>query len=323
MLCQIEMCLRYCKRHNRSLILDTTHSGLRDDFLKYFSFRNGCGVEVTSWLEAQKQIDLNSFSTYPKGVQGTLGLYTATEQSGFSYLHPDSGQILTFDFGKKYDESILIHEACGGGFNSYWLLQYLEPTDWLVSKLKPSLSDLPDSFVAVHIRNTDLATNYREFLHSIDGALAGQNFFLCTDSGVVQNELKNAPQYKGRIFIIKALDPNSEQRLHDEDTVDESSNISLFSDLCAMALARNVYFTYTLQGRVSGFSGLAYAASASLFSKNLATKIGHKRMPRRSNGLRLNNAVMRYFYNQASLIAVKRAVKTILWIRERVLRPFN
>jgi len=318
MLCQIEMCLKYCKRHDRTLVLDTSFSGLRDDFLKYFTFHDNCKVKVEAWDNIRDTME--GKSTFPEGLQSNLGNYVATNRKGFFYVHPESGQTLTFDFSKPYDQDVLVHESLGGGINSYWLLQYLIPTDWLQEKLKSKLGDLPGDFVAVHIRNTDLATDYRAFMASIDWALKNQAFLLCTDSGVVQNEILNDPRYAGRALVLSSLDPLSQKRLHDEDTTDESANITLFSDFVAMSLAKNVYFTFTQEGRVSGFSGLAFAACASTFADRLASLLGLER-PERSWGLRVHGKGMaRYFRNQAALITLKKVIRVILFSRERLLK---
>ena len=318
MLCQIEVCLKYCRRHDRTLILDTFRSGLRDNLLKYFSFLETCKVDVVAWDDVKDT--LAGKTTFPEGLQPSLGCYNAENREGFAYLHPETRQKLTFDFTKSYNQDVLIHEACGGGINSYWLLQHLDPTDWMIGKLKGVLAGLPDSFVAVHIRNTDLATDYRTFTNTIQWALSSESVLLCTDSGVVQSEITNDQRFKDSVFALSRLNPSSENRLHDQEATDESANVDLFSDLVAMSLAKNLYFTFTRDGRVSGFSGLAFAASCSIFSRRLADHMGLRKTRSKVRIKALNQRWALYVRHQLILILAKKLIRVALVFRESIIK---
>jgi len=312
MLCQIEHCLRYCRNNGRTLVLDTTKSGMRDDFQKYFSIKDAHGTRVISL--AEMPVDIDSLSTIPEVIQGRTQTYEADGIVGGEVRDTQSGEIINFDLRKSYSADLLVQERAGGGINSYWILQHLRPTELVLGAIQEKLAGLPERYISLHIRNTDLQTDYVHFVKSISWALRGRNVMVGTDSGEVQSRLLKMKTGAKEIYFPTQLDRTSTNPLHDAASTEESTILEMLADLFAMALGQRLYFTFTKQGRVSGFSGLAFALSHSVLAREVAS------LPAQppSNALRRfrSEGLLSYLKNQAVLILVKAAIALAVRTRE-------
>lgn len=317
MLCQIEKCYRYCQRHKRTLLLDTSTSGIRDNLFRYLSFVKTGPVPVVSWAK----IDLYAakLSVFPADVADRIDSYQTRLDAQGRAIDIESEQILSFDLAKSYDEDLLIHERAGGGINSYWLLKYLEPTPKLLDELSRRLRKLPESYVSVHIRNTDLQTDHAKFLKDIDWAILERDVVVATDSGTLQDLLRTSAPAGTTFHFVAALDPSSDQKLHESDSTDHDANFAMFADLFALALAQKLYFTFTTEGRISGFSGLAFGLSRSVLLTRVAVALGRQRakLKRRNFGLR---HFVRFLVRQGPLSAIKLLLSLLIRFGERRAR---
>lgn len=314
MLCQIEHCFRYARKFGRTLALDTMRSGMRDDFLKYFTFVKASPVKVVSWTEIDQEV--KSGKTVPATIGGRLNDYEVRLDAKSRGFDTETGTQLCFNIDMDHDADILVHERGGGGINSYWLLQYLVPTDLLINALQTGLARLPDRYVALHIRNTDLQTDHSRLLSNLDWALRNRQVFVATDSGALQAELRKTPPPGVKFHFLASLDGASSERLHESDKTDQNANLAMLTDLFALALAERLYFAFTTAGRVSGFSGLAFGLSNSVLASRAAKLVGRKQ----NKGLRLpilSGPWPRFLWSQAPLMLAKLALTTAIAFRER------
>ncbi len=263
MLCQIEHCCRYAEKFGRSVIVDTHYPKaihFRDKFSNYFVSRQRRLILDTT------EIDLHeaNVSVYPHCVRGNLFDY----DFHFSwdvrrYVESNSLTPLTFDPDKDYEEKYLLHHTGGGGQLSVNALQRLRLHDSVVDKLVERLKSINQQYVAIHIRNTDYETDYRDALHEMSG-LSGVPVLVCTDN---QETLNDAFEIIGRDRVISFsnLDAGDDKRLHffSDDAIARERNIDALVDLLLLAfssylvilqLKKNVEAPF---GGYSGFSVLA------------------------------------------------------------------
>ena len=312
-LCQIQRCFAYCRKHGRTLVLDTSRSGLRDDFFRYFDVV-GTSVAVMSWHAFAKSNSVPGLTVHPAEVRERLDSYQTTLGDGGVYFDVETSVGLSFDFAKPHPETLLLHEACGGGINSIWLLKYLQPTKFLSDQLAHRLGNLPASYVAVHIRNTDLETDHKKLLWELEYVLTGRNVLYCTDSGTLQAELQNQPAKGSRPYFLTALDHTSSARLHEESTTSIDSNIDMLADLFALARSKTLYFTFTKAGYISGFSGLAYALHCSRLRKRITpVNAENDRIPVEKS---VKTGAFRYLKAQAVIIIAKLAYRVMMTVHE-------
>jgi len=285
---------------------------MRDDFLKYMRIEDRQNTPVISLAELP--VDVDTLSTVPECVQGRVNQYCPEFKPGGECIDTESGCTLNFDMKKQYSADLLVQERAGGGINSYWLLQHLRPTTLLRETLRERLAGLPKGYVSLHIRNTDLQTDYKNFATSIAWALRGRDVLVGTDSGEVQSQLPELDIGARAFHFLTDLDPTHKDRLHDAGTTNEVSNLEMLSDFFALALGDRLYFTFTSQGYVSGFSGLAFGLSHSSLARSVAKDLGRDR--KSSNRTFGAKGLTLYLRNQATLIMAKAAIMVAIKSRE-------
>lgn len=263
MLCQIQFCYAYCLKHDRKLVLDTTSSGMQDEFSRYLTIESR-SLTVASWSEYKNSHQVDGLSVFPAILEGRIDTYETDFRDG-SYIDLETSTPLGLDFSKSYKEDIVVHDNCGGGINSNWMLKYLWPTELLQKYVAERLENLPSTYRAVHIRNTDLKTDHAKLLNDLEFAISNRDVLFCTDSGRLQAELKSGMGHDARAHFLTELDPDSNQPLHASSSTTIQSNLEMLADLVALGRAKKLYFSFTQEGRISGFSGLAFAVHCSTF----------------------------------------------------------
>lgn len=313
-LCQIQHCFAYCRKFNRRLILDTSRSGLHDNFLRYFEFTDS-SVRVDDWQAFKAESDTSSATVLPNISPDLLDTYEVELGECGVYFDIDTMTPLSFDRAKDHPQDILIHEACGGGINSYWLLKYLTPTDFLISELRNRLSHLPSPYIGIHIRNTDLETDHIKLLNDLDYAISGQGVLFCTDSGKLQADLKAGDGHTASAHFVAELDPISSDPLHGVESTNTDSNLAMFADLVALSQSRKLFFSFTKEGRISGFSGLAYALHCSKLKRKFkAASAGGKTSG--ASTMSKKGSFLRYTKSQVPILAAKLFVRIGVFFNE-------
>lgn len=313
MLCQIDLCVRYCRNHSRTLILDTSRSGLRDDFFRYFSIAPSLDAKIVSMEDVAD--DLDALTAYPAGVQGRVTAYESKNAKSGRKTDTQTGDFLHFDLRKPYPEQVLVYESAGGGINSFWLLQHLIPTPLVLDALRQKLSLLPASYISLHIRNTDLKTDYKTFVTRIKWALRDRDVFAATDSGEVQATLPEMGLGERQFHHLIQLDPTSNKKLHDTGATTVDSNLEMLCDLFALALGDKIYFAITEENKISGFSGLAFGLSKSKLARRVAAEIGVKRQ-KSKRAFRITG-LGAFLQNQLLISIVKAAMTVAIKVKER------
>lgn len=251
MLCQISVCIDYCLRHDRVLVIDT---GFTDVFASLF--RNYFSFEIdrlTVRLDAEDFLDFaeqHRLTVYPPSVKlrYEAGRPHYVEEARNYCL---DGVPVTFDFKREYEEDILLHHQCGGGPPSDRLLRGLRLSPWITARFNERWSSLPKPYVGVHIRDTDKKSSHETVLPVIQrhsGAV-----FLATDSAPAQQRarqlrttglfMSEIPDYGGLPIHHQPVTPDEKRR----------DNTTAVIDLLILALAKTVYVSTT----ESGYSKLA------------------------------------------------------------------
>lgn len=267
-LCRIAECLSYAIRFGRYLVIDTSRCVLRGPFSDYFEFADDT-LRVSSELSEDTCARLNTLRCRPAGVQGRIGHYRSAVVSGNgNAIDLDTGQSVRFADAKTsafrcdYSEELLVFEGCGGGEASADLLPQLRLAPPVREAVRRALATLPPSYSAIHIRNTDLNTDYRALFrqvrqHGLDGPI-----LVCSDDPRViacaRSMLGNPVlAFEGRFpsnSRSRALHlhrPNTDPSRHRAAAVDA------LVDLCALGGARQLFVGQTMSMRISGFSFMA------------------------------------------------------------------
>ena len=250
MLCQIDKCRIYAVKNNRDLWIDTRRSGFHDCLSNYFE-----PSREFYWGSPIAKV-CNDTSCFPTFLAHKIDSYTSVFDPYFFRLFVDKNtrNPLTFDFNSRYDETILLHEQCGGGANSINVLELLRLKHDIKHKIKHIIENL-GTYDSIHVRNTDLTIDYKKLFQRLDDKIKGK-VVVCTDDFGCQQYAKEFWGHK--LVLIHNVPDLSGQPLHRFKSTDQYTvNLKVLIDLFVLASAENFYSCKTNQGRISGFARLA------------------------------------------------------------------
>jgi hypothetical protein len=149
---------------------------------------------------------------------------------------------------------LLLHEQCGGGDRAIRVLWFLTLNNQIRFEIKKKLVALGD-YIAIHVRHTDLKTDYRSFFHKIKNSVGSKKAVLCTDSYECQMYARNVfPNIK----MSSSIPDTQGQSLHDNSELTcFETNVQVLTDLIVLVCSRKMLYTETEGNELSGFTALA------------------------------------------------------------------
>jgi len=210
---QASKVIRYGLEYNRIIYFQTFDCVFKGKFNEIFSLINTRNRIIFDELPDELKFFLNKKKKYTK--------YR-------NVIYSDSGIPVTFDFEKDHVDDILCHDQFGGGSNGYEFLKYFEPKDIIKNKIKDFQNKYKNQYDGIHIRCTDIQTDYKKNLQK----LMTKNFkyiFVCSDSDDV---LVHANQIIPQKKLLQSSISRSKtlKNLHIESDFSES-HFSLHPDL--------------------------------------------------------------------------------------------
>lgn len=257
-LCQIETCWRYAETHRRFLVVDATQSGFLDDFSNYFEPRHG-NAAVRLTLDERELSAFNDMDARPDVVSGRIADYRVVyDFSVRNFLEEESGTRMTFDMVHHHSERLLVHHQCGGGGVAVDCLERLKLKESVAAEIADRLSGIDRPYISVHVRNTDLKTDYAAFFETIRPRVAGKRVLLCSDDHACVAEAKRFFG-ESHVVTISNIPDTGGRPLHDNRALRRyDANVDAIADLLGLALGEDVLFAKTERNTVSGFSKLAH-----------------------------------------------------------------
>ncbi len=240
-LCEIEKCWRYAERHGRILVVDTLGSGLVDHFDRSFERRSR---EAPVLLRASPAFieRLAGLSVLPSVLGDGRLLAYETRWRRFHCIEAASGTPLTFDFSVDHDADLLVHQQSSGSLLSLDCLARLRFRDEVARAIRKRLPVRPNGYDAIHVRNTDMRTNYRRLFRRLRKALAGKDVLIASDDAA---SIAFAKAYftDSNVFTVSDIPDTGGVRLHRNAALDRpATNLDSFVDLLAMAGAKSLHF---------------------------------------------------------------------------------
>jgi len=269
-LVQIQKCLLYASLHRRKLLVDTTRSGLRDSLSSYFEWKSQfCKATLNS--NRISQLHLDELSCFPEAVEGCVSSYQTEflfQSETFSLIgEASSRQPTTFDFSCNYPNKILIHEQEGGGAG-WHALRHLRFCPTIAALIKKRLKLLPVKYIGIHIRNTDVKTDFARFCEAIMPHVVNQCVFISTDSHEALIYARRVLRHSN-ILSFSELPSEYTGKLHDAPGITSmQTNIDALCDLVCLSLAETILLPGPEIGYQSGFGNLA----ASLLNRRWITR---------------------------------------------------
>jgi hypothetical protein len=259
--CQLELCWSYAERFDRALILDGSRCGMLGSFSAFFA-PNASRIPVFTNITPELVGHINSLTCLPSSIQGRIDTcFSIMEESTDTMVVKESGQELTFDMDRDYPEQVLVHEQPGGGTLSHNGLARVVLAPETLPVIEEALQKLPDKYVGIHVRNTDLRTAYGDLFQEIFVKVTGRNVVLCSDDPTVVSFGK---EYFNLSKVISISEPPNlgGKPIHSpwcntDGATRRAAVLSSIVDLLALGGAEKVYFTKAHDGRYSGFARLA------------------------------------------------------------------
>ncbi len=261
-LCQIEKCWLYSIRFNRHLLIDTSSTGILDDFSKYFAVEGPSRSAVSTRLYPEAFEALNNLSIRPTSLAGRVSDYRHVyDQNTYQYIEDKDGDPLTFDFEIDWPEKLLVHSQCGGGDFGIDCLRRLRLEPLFRVLVSKRLATLPKNYEAIHVRNTDMKTDYFAFFENLKRELTARNLLICSDDRAC---IEHAKVFFRSCNIFSASEiPNlpSGGRLHENSALNRfKANTDAIVDLFALSGASRIHYTRPSSNNAHKFSGFSRLA---------------------------------------------------------------
>jgi len=260
-LCQVKKCLDYSVKYKRTLFLDTRFSGILLEFSQLFKFKSSFDINIVETTTAKDYVYLNSLKTKPLQCEGRVDLKPHWPKNSSNYCVYGTDSLFTFDFNVSHCEQLLVHSQCGGGAGSQVLLHDLSLSEECQKIIKNSILSLPKEYISIHVRNTDLQSDYVTFFKGIYDETINKNIFIASDSEEVIIFAKNFFK-KSIIYYNQNIRYLQGKRLHSHDIYFNDnekfqSAVNALKDLILLASSNKIFYTSTTKGVISGYSALA------------------------------------------------------------------
>ena len=262
-LVQMELCRLHAVRFGRTLIVDTSRCGLRLPFEEVFVPRDDFGPPVLGW-SAQLAAELDRCaSVRPSALAGRISTYQSVWDTELdNTVEPESRQRIVFDFDRDHSETLLVHEQPGGGKRGFGFLERVALAPWIADAVAARLLPLGGDYDAIHVRHTDLSTDYVRLFQRCRGLFAGRHLLVCSDSVAVKRCAREVFA-DSTILSVADIPDTAGEGLHWSALSDpRRAAVDLFCDLVAIARSRTFVFTAVERqsGRRAGFSGFSVLA---------------------------------------------------------------
>ena len=261
-LCQIEKCWRFAEKTGRELVIDTKDSGLLLDFHQVFEVKPEKNKVVPHQLTDEIIEELNTLSTFPADVQGNVRAYDKFKDEHDEFYTLPSRQPLKFSLKRDFSEDVVVYEGMGGGIDSFSFLERVFLCGWLIENVSNSLSLLPEIYASIHIRQSDMKTDFKPLFAFANRRLeSSEPILVASDSDEVIQPAREMFG-KNRVIILDQAFERNGDPLHAvaASTGHEgraTRTREMFGELFALSCATNLFFAdVNERAGVSGFSRL-------------------------------------------------------------------
>ena len=261
-LCQIEKCWQFAKRTGRTLIIDSEASGLLLHFDDIFEFRYE-DSRVRYQSLAQTVVDvINLLPAWPLDTEGRVTTYESIKDEADEFFTLPSYSPLKYDLSRDHQAPVLVYEAMGGGIASFCFLSRVILRDGFRHEIKNVLTSLPEKYASIHVRQSDLSTDYESLFFSVKKKTGNLPVFVASDNSAVIDCAREIFG-KNRIISLPPQQARDGKPLHSPTKIltreqRESLTAETLTELFALAGASDFFYgDVTNRVGVSGFSRLA------------------------------------------------------------------
>ena len=265
----VEQCWRYAERYDRRLLVDMKHSAFCKSLADYFVPLNKSGVDFSYRYRTFSRLDY--LTCEPRLAQHRINRYkvriklheTISELEWRMPVEVNSDTEVGFDFSNNHEAKILICESYRIGSDADSFLKRVLLNSEVADEINETLRTFCSSpYVGIHIRNTDLQSDFLGLFKRLRPELEGKRILICSDDHKVKLEATKAFP-KSEVFStseIPALNGKPYQRPFLNTLAGERKLvIDSLTDLFSLAFASDFHSASIVnrQEKESGYSQLA------------------------------------------------------------------
>lgn len=257
-LCQINYCYNYCIKFNRTLLIDTTfiyeHNSFSDSFDKYFDFIKKVKIHIITNKEQIYNIiiDINK-TIYPTSLKNQILNYQITFDESLNILEQFKSNEENLYLKKIFfHEDIVVHHSFGGGIESHKIINLMKINKSIAYEFKQIYLQIKKPYIGIHIRNTDMTSDYKKFLEKNFYLINSyENLLLATDSIESKKYFYDMFKDKQIFNYSKVLETN--EPLHTQSKNKHLSFTNTLIDLLLLVYSEKLI----ISTETSGFANLA------------------------------------------------------------------
>jgi len=228
-LCQVEFARRKADKTGRNLVVqsETGSPGLRhrfgEPFSNLFRFINS---KHKADIEILRPLLQHGASIWPNDFEN---LKTWLDKSLQEATH-DSKIQCRLELKPPKSAEVAVHEGFGGGFDSFSALEHLELNPDVVEVAKNIFRSLPKNLIAIHFRNSDYKSNFKDLIEKSLAVREGEIILLASDDASIAPKLQRELPSK-KILAISSLFQDYSSLSPTERAIQEMLVMSGCSDL--------------------------------------------------------------------------------------------
>lgn len=166
-------------------------------------------------------------------------------------------------FSSPREQELVVHHLSGGGSESLTALTLFAFTPPLRVAVLEALDVCGDDFDAIHVRNTDIQSDYEELFIEARQRLSGRRVLVCSDNSAVIAAAKDQLP-ESIVFTVTTTEDSSGSPLHKLGSARSPEqrrllNFNMIVDLICLSKSRELLIARTRSGKLSGYSALAQA----------------------------------------------------------------
>ncbi len=246
-------CLKYCKKYNRTLLIDMKHNNgysiNLSDYLEFNDLNIICDSDIIKKIICQ-----NNFTIYPNEITDLYNYkmdYGVDNSLNWVFVCGDKYISTEINLNTDYSEDIILYNNCGGGTNSCEIFKIIKLKKVIIDEFYLRYNLITKPYTSIHIRNTDYKLDYKDFYEKNKNNIIGSNIFLATDSKEVLNYFTDL---NIKYYNFTTL-PDNNKPIHSRWTPNDKSKV--FIDTICDLLILGLGNSFILPPKIYGFTNMA------------------------------------------------------------------
>jgi hypothetical protein len=163
--------------------------------------------------------------------------------TGYFYNYKDNKVFISIDLNKDYSEDVIFFSKCIGGKGILNIFTIIKFTKIVKDTIKTRLSKISESYISVHIRNTDRKSDTKVFMDKYKNKLKNSIVFVASDNLDTIEEFK--AEYKDKIITFSNIPDFKGKAIHENSLTLNKQEFILdcIADIIILCYGKEYYFS--------------------------------------------------------------------------------